>query len=183
MNTRAEDQLLMTKIAQRDTEALGALYDAHAPHCLALAERILRDRAESEDLLQDVFFKIWEAPEKYSATRGSVGAWLVSTVRSRAIDRLRKRGSRSRATDRASAQVKGFAVAPGRLSSTVALALDELPGTQRDIVELAYFSGMTQSEIAKRLSVPLGTVKSRLRLGLKRLRDAFATLGRTGEAQ
>jgi RNA polymerase sigma-70 factor, ECF subfamily len=173
----------MAKIARRDTDSLGALYDAHAPHCLALAERILKDRAESEDLLQDIFFKVWEAPEKYSAARGSVGAWLVSTVRSRAIDRLRRRGSRSRATERATDRLKTFAVAPGRLSSTVALALDELPGTQRDIVELAYFNGLTQSEIAKQLSVPLGTVKSRLRLGLKRLRDAFATLGRSGEPQ
>lgn len=172
----------MTRIGERDSDSLGALYDRHSGHCLALADRILKDRATSEDVLQEVFLKVWDAPERYSAARGSVAAWLVATVRSRAIDRLRRSSTRKKATVRASSEKMGYAVAPTRASSTVAMALDELPGGQREILELAYFRGLTQTEIAKDLGLPLGTVKSRLRLGMKKLRDAFASIQGAREA-
>lgn len=172
------DPELMARIARGDTEALSALYDRHSPHCMALATRILGERAEGEDVLQEVFVRVWEEPERYSPARGSVGAWLVSTVRSRAIDRLRRRGARERAAERASDSTPRFAVAPGRPSSTVAMAVQLLPVDQRQVIELAYFEGLTQTEIAERLGLPLGTVKSRLRLGMGKLREAFDEMAR-----
>lgn len=172
------DPELMARIARQDTEALSALYDRHAPHCLALATRILGERAEGEDVLQEVFVRVWEEPERYSPARGSVGAWLVATVRSRAIDRLRRRGARERATERASDAAPRFATAPGRPSSTVAMAVQLLPVDQRQVIELAYFEGLTQTDIAERLGLPLGTVKSRLRLGMGKLREAFEAMAR-----
>jgi RNA polymerase sigma-70 factor (ECF subfamily) len=167
------DPELVERIARRDTEALAALWDRHAPHCLALATRIVGDRTLGEDVLQEVFVRVWEEPERYSAARGSVGAWLISSVRSRAIDRLRRQGARERATERAGEGAPRFATAPGRPSSTVAMAVQLLPLEQRQVIELAYFEGLTQTEIAERLALPLGTVKSRLRLGMGKLREAF----------
>src|SRR5262245_32056420 len=153
------DADLVVRIAREDRDALAALYDRHSPHCLALATRILGDRSEGEDVLQEVFVRVWEEPERYSPARGTVGAWLTSTVRSRAIDRLRRRGARERATERAGEEAPRFAMAPGRPSSTVAMAVQLLPVDQRQVIELAYFEGLTQTEIAERLALPLGTVK------------------------
>lgn len=178
MAEQPADPELVARVARGDREALAALWDRHAPQCLAIAARVLGDRAEGEDVLQEVFVRIWEEPDRYSPARGSVGAWLMSTVRSRAIDRLRRRGARERATERAGEAAPRFALAPGRPSSTVAMAVELLPGDQRQVIELAYFEGLTQTEIAERLALPLGTVKSRLRLGMGKLREAFDEMAR-----
>jgi len=172
----ATDHELMSRIQRGDQDALGTLYDRHAAQCLALAERVLGDRAAGEDVLQEVFVRLWEEPGRYSAARGSVVAWLIATVRNRSIDRLRRQGARARAAERASEKAPRYATAPGRPSSTVVQAVEALPVEQREIIELGYFQGLTQTEIAGRLGVPLGTVKSRLRLGMDKLRKAFEQL-------
>lgn len=179
----AIDLELMGRIARRDVDALGALYDRHAAACLALSAQVLGDRAEGEDVLQEVFLRIWEEPERYSPARGSVDAWLIATVRSRAIDRLRRRIARVRAVERASDATPRFALAPGRTSSTVVQAVQQLPLDQREVIELAYFEGLTQTEIAARIGQPLGTVKSRVRLGMAKLRQAFEELARQREGR
>jgi len=172
------DHELMDRVRSQDSAALADLYDRHAPQCLALGERVLRERAESEDVLQEIFVRVWNEPDGYSPARGSVTAWLMSMMRSRSIDRLRRRGTRRRAAERAAEQVPAYATAPGRRSSTIVEAVEGLPTDQRLTIELAYFEGLTQTEIASRLQQPLGTIKSRLRLGMKKLREAFEELAR-----
>jgi RNA polymerase sigma-70 factor, ECF subfamily len=176
----SSDQELMERIRRRDQEALGLLYDRHAPACLALAARILGDRDAGEDVLQEAFVRLWEEPDRYDVARGSFTAFVLSTVRNRSIDRLRRQGARQRAVERAQDQSPPrYAVPPGRRSSTVALAVQQLPQEQRVIIELAYFEGLTQTEISDNLGIPLGTVKSRLRLGMGKLREAFQQMARS----
>jgi RNA polymerase sigma-70 factor (ECF subfamily) len=172
------DHELMERVRRQDARALAELYDRHAPQCLALGERILGDRAEGEDVLQDVFVRVWNEPDGYSPARGSVTAWLIAMMRSRSIDRLRRRGTRQRLAERVAEEQPAYATAPGRCSSTVVQAVQGLPTEQRLTIELAYFEGLTQTEIADRLEQPLGTIKSRLRLGMKKLRQAFEELAR-----
>lgn len=169
------DAELMARITRRDESALSALYDRYAGTALALAERVLGDRAEGEDVVQEVFVRVWEDAASYSEARGTVAAWLVSTVRNRSIDRLRRRGARERATIKASERLSPI-TGPAVVDDTdarVRQALRDLPDDQRRTIELAYFDGLTQTELAAALGQPLGTIKSRIRLGMKKLRDAL----------
>jgi RNA polymerase sigma-70 factor (ECF subfamily) len=171
----AEDRTLIDRITRGDGAALRALYDRCAPRALAIAQRILGGRAEAEEVVQETFIQVWKQAESYDVRRGGAMAWVVTIARSRAIDRLRSRA----AADRAEAQLEEVdppaPVAPaeeveGReLREHVRRALATLPDDQRSVLELAYFQGLTQSEIASRLGNPLGTVKTRVRLGLARL--------------
>jgi RNA polymerase sigma-70 factor (ECF subfamily) len=169
------DVELMARIARRDEQALSALYDRYAGTALALAERVLQDRAEGEDVVQEVFVRVWDDASRYSEARGSVAAWLVSTVRNRAIDRLRRRSARERATVRASEGLSPIAdaVLVDDTDLRVRQALRDLPADQRQTIELAYFDGLSQTELSQKLGQPLGTIKSRIRLGMKKLRDAL----------
>jgi RNA polymerase sigma-70 factor (ECF subfamily) len=173
-------------VARGETESLAALYDRHARGVYSMAIRVVRDEADAEDVVQEVFAQVWRQANRYDASRGSVAAWLLTMARSRAIDRLRTRlvrpDGRDRAvawTDDAWASRAAPLVDPSdalgfeRDARRIRQALDELPLVQRLAIELAYFEGLTQSQIAERLEQPLGTVKTRIRLGLLKLRDVL----------
>ena len=161
---------------------MAELYDRHARPIYSLALRILGDATEAEDIVQEVFSQAWKQAARYSASRGAVGAWLMTLARSRAIDRLRAK--RARPADLSDERVAGQLVDAGPpadsqvLSSEqvarVRAALDELPLLQRAAIELAYYEGLTHAEIADRLEQPLGTVKTRIRLAMLKLRDVLA---------
>lgn len=161
---------------------MAELYDRHARPIYSLALRILGDATEAEDIVQEVFSQAWKQAARYNASRGAVGAWLLTLARSRAIDRLRAK--RARPGDVSDERVAGQLVDAGPpvdllvLSSEqvarVRAALDELPLLQRAAIELAYYEGLTHAEIADRLEQPLGTVKTRIRLAMLKLRDVLA---------
>lgn len=169
------DPELLSRIARRDERALATLYDRYAGAALALAARILGDRAEAEDAVQEVLLKVWQRAEEYDTGRGSVAAWLMSSVRNAAIDRFRRRDALRRATEASAAQPRS---GPDEREfpedlKRVSAAVGQLPPDQRRAIELAYFEGLTQTEIAAKLAEPLGTVKTRMRLGLRKLRAAL----------
>jgi len=180
------DQALLERIAGRDAHALADLYDRFAPVALALAARILGDRSEAEDVLQIVFTRVWQDAGRYDPTKGSAASWLLAWIRNGAIDRLRRREALRRATLHSADQTPvGHEddVAPLDVSATrerIARAVAELPPDQRQVIELAYFEGLSQTQIAQRLGEPLGTVKTRIRLGMNKLRQALPAL--SGEA-
>jgi len=158
------------------------LYDRHARPIYSLALRILGDATEAEDIVQEVFSQAWRQAARYSASRGAVAAWLMTLARSRAIDRLRAK--RARPGDASDERVAGQLVDAGPPADSLVLsseqvarvraALDELPLLQRAAIELAYYEGLTHAEIADRLEQPLGTVKTRIRLAMLKLRDVLA---------
>ena len=176
----------MTAVESGDRYALADLYDRHAPAMLGVAARILRDRRDAEDLVHDVFVEAWRKAASFSAERGSVRTWLLVRTRSRAIDRLRNlevahrhaRTERAVASDAPQAAEQDPSMTPDQRRARVALA--GLPDAQRQVLELAYFEGLSCSEIARRCGAPLGTVKSRLSAGMRELRRLFDTTARTG---
>jgi RNA polymerase sigma-70 factor (ECF subfamily) len=171
----AGDVSLLERLAARDASAVGELYDRHSRLLYALILRILRDRSEAEEVLQEVFLIVWNRVESYDGALGSPQAWLVGIARNRAIDRLRSNTSRARAlgvmipAPQSGADPEASA-SLGELQRAVARALDAIPRSQRELIEEAYFQGLTQSELAERHRLPLGTVKTRIRSGLLTLR-------------
>ncbi len=171
---------LVRLVASQDREAFSELYDRCSSLVFSLAMRMLRERSDAEDLLQEVFVQVWRQAANYDEQRGSPEAWIVNIARSRAIDKLRSIRRREQSfvlTDdpgqvEADANVES-AVADSETKLTMSSALANLPEAQRRVLELAYFDGLTQTEIAQRLSEPLGTVKTRMRAGIQRLRDAL----------
>ena len=165
---------LIEQMAQGDAEAFGRFYDRYAPLVFGFALRLLRERADAEDLLQEVFLQVWREAGRYSKDRGSPEAWIVTMTRSRGIDRLRaiRRKDRSLVPiEEPVGEVEGRSVGlESEARLTVLGALASIPESQRKVLELAYFDGLTQSEIAARLEEPLGTVKTRMRTGIGRLR-------------
>ncbi len=170
--------VLLARIAQGDREAFGRFYDAYAGLALSLIRRILRDPAASEEVLQEVFWQIWQEAGRYDSRRGSPEAWVVMRSKTRAIDKLRAMRRREKTfVAPLDESVTRSTEAPGENPGVAAenrglvrSALNGLPEAQRRVVELAFFEGLTQSEIASRLGEPLGTVKTRARLGLERLK-------------
>jgi RNA polymerase sigma-70 factor, ECF subfamily len=169
--------VLLQRIASGDGEAFRRFYDRYASLAFTFAIRLLGSRSDAEDLLQEVFLQVWRQAQSYSPERGSPEAWLITITRSRAIDKLRstRRRDMSPLSPGEPARLEGGThVAPPTQASeaklTVEGVLTKLPEAQRVVLELAYFDGLTQSEIAVRLSEPLGTVKTRIRAGLERLR-------------
>ena len=171
------DADLLHAIARGDESALAALYDRYHSILLGLLLRILHSRVEAEDVLQEVFLQIWQRAANFDEARGRAFTWMVTLARSRAIDRLRSLQSRQRADDTAlrdAPEPAGDAsddAYHAEQREIVRAALAEIPEEQRRALMLAYFEGMTQSEIAARLGQPLGTVKTRMRSGLGKLRD------------
>jgi len=173
------DRALIARIEGRDADALGLLYDRHASRLLGVAQRILGDTGEAEEVLQEVFFWVWKSAATFDSVRGSVIAWLLVAIRSRAIDRLRTRRPATRAglravdtvPDTASAEDLEADSASRQWESLCRSAIAELPPDQRRALELAYFEGLTHQEISDKTSTPLGTVKTRVRLGLMKLRE------------
>jgi len=169
---------LVRQLARGDRLAFGRFYDCYASLVFAFALRLLRDRSAAEDLLQEVFLQVWRDAPHYDAGRGTPEAWLITITRSRGIDKLRSIRRRDKSfvpMERPSgksydAEVEsGAAAAEARI--TVNSALTKLPDNQRQVLELAYFDGLSQSEIAARTNEPLGTVKTRIRAALQRLRE------------
>lgn len=178
----ATDAALVRQILERRPEALGELYDSHAPGLLALARRILAGSADAEEVLQEVFLHVWNHAGRYDAARSSVSTWLVLITRSRAIDRLRSRKVVERvhetahledpAADHASPEgVESVFFRERR--QRVKSELDKLPPEQRQVLEMAFYEGLSQTEIADRAGLPLGTVKTRTLLAMKKLRSAL----------
>jgi RNA polymerase sigma-70 factor, ECF subfamily len=178
------DEDLISLVEASDSEAFAALYDRHSRAAFSLAYRIMGDRQAAEDLAQDAFIKVWRGSGSYRAGRGSVRTWILSIVHNRGIDQLRSHASRRRTQDRIEASAprsqpsEAFAETwRNSQREQVREALDTLPREQLKILELAYFSGYTHAEISELLSLPLGTVKGRMRLGLKKIRDFFESRG------
>lgn len=167
------DAALVREMAAGDREAFSALYDRHASTMMALALRIVRDRRDAEEVVQDAFVQAWRQAARFDGARGSVGAWLVTMTRSRALDRLRRRGPVAVTEITENTLVTPPTEDTPAIGVAVRKVLDTLPPEQRRALELAYFDGMSQSEIAAHTGDPLGTVKTRVRLGLGRLRDAL----------
>ena len=176
--TLQDEALLAQQIRSGDRNALGEVYDRHAPVALAVALRIVADREQAEDLVHDAFVTAWQKIELFDPARGSLRSWIVTIVRNRAIDRLR--GNRpsieiGEADERSllkSGPNPTWDGAVARLGAAqLRAAVAELPEAQREAIELAYFEGHTYREIATLTGVPLGTATGRLRLALARLRE------------
>ena len=169
--TEASPQALLRRVAAGDHAALGELYDRYAGLAHGLALRILRDATEAQDVVQEAFVQLWRQAGRYDSARGSPEAWVCTIARTRSLDRLRRRAAR-REEPAGPAPAPSSSLTPDEALS-VRSALRALSHEQREALELAYFEGLTQSEIARRLDQPLGTVKSRIRAGMMRLREAL----------
>lgn len=180
------DAALLRLVAERQPEGLSALYDRHAPGLLALARRILGGAGDAEDVVQEVFVHVWNHASRYDSSRSSVSTWLVLVTRSRAIDRLRhlqvvdrshrshesaQREVLSSAGDASSEGVESVLVRERR--ERIRRELENLPPEQRQVLEMAFYDGLSQTEIAARADLPLGTVKTRTLLAMKKLRSAL----------
>ena len=172
------DEDLISLVGDGDAEAFALLYDRHSRAAYSLAYRLMNGRQAAEDLLQDSFIKVWRSAGGYRVGRGSVRTWILSIVRNRAIDQFRSDASRRRTRDEVKASTptsypsEAFAETwRNTQQEQMREVLKMLPQEQLRILELAYFSGYTHVEIAERLSLPLGTVKGRMRLGLEKLRN------------
>ena len=171
----------MERCAAADQAALAELYDQSNRLVYTMVWRILRDTADAEEVTLDVYMQVWKTAAGYSDERGSVGTWLVMLARTRAIDRLRSRDSRTRLEDPLLPDLEFAAATPSPEQEAqgsadrarVVSAIQSLPLEQRQAVELAVFSGFTHSELALRLNQPLGTVKTRVRQGMMKLRASL----------
>jgi len=172
------DIALLDRIVARDEQAVAELYDRHHRLLFGLILRILRDRSEAEEVLQEVFVLVWTRAETYNVALGSPAAWLVRIARNRGIDRLRANNVRVRAVESAPLPVAADSpetrAALSEQQRAVACALQSLPQDQRVLIEQAYFLGLTQSELAERFNLPLGTVKTRIRTGMMALRGLLS---------
>ena len=174
------DEELISLVGRGDAEAFAVLYDRHSRAAYSLAHRMMGERQAAEDLAQDGFLKVWRSATSYRADRGSVRTWILSIVHNRGIDQLRSLASRRRTQEKIEASApksqpsEAFAESwRNSQREQVREALGTLPPEQLKVLELAYFSGYTHVEIAELLGLPLGTVKGRMRLGLKKIRDYF----------
>src|SRR5579863_5081745 len=179
----ASDGALAVAIGRWNEEALAEAFRRHAGATYALARRVLRDATAAEEVVQEVFLRLWNAPDRYDPERGTMRAFLLAQAHGRAVDRLRSDTSRRRREERDAAsaaeahgdvegEVIGLAVA-----EQLKVAVDALPDDERKAIELAYFGGHTYREVAVLLAQPEGTVKSRIRSGLRRLRTGLAEAG------
>lgn len=174
------DPELLAGMARGDRDALATLYERHAPGLCALARQILGQQAEAEDLLHDVFLEVWRHAADYSEARGSVWAWLAVRTRSRALDRRRSAPVKLR-VELADAQLEALGASlcderqgPPSDGARVRDALRRMSEPERQVLLLGYFEGLTSAEIAARFQIPVGTVKSRTRSALAKLRSWFA---------
>jgi RNA polymerase sigma-70 factor (ECF subfamily) len=177
------DEQLMRGIQEKDPAALGALHDRYAGLMKGLIMKVLHNEAESEDLLQEVFIELWNRSASYSQEKGKPLGWMITLTRRRAIDRLRKRDAYGRVEDRFAEAIKNDPhdwvahveqdVAQSEMRTFLKRALSTLPAAQRQAIEAAYYKGMSQREIAASTGIPLGTIKTRLELGLKKLAEGL----------
>lgn len=182
----AADRDLVEKAAGGDERAIATLYDRYGQVLYAVAYRIVGERADAEEVVIDAFAQAWREAPRFEAARGSVAGWLTMIARSRALDLVRARARRNRITSAAASEPAGAPLAMGDWSPDpsrgvdhaerrreVRQALEALSPPQRQAIELAFFEGLSQSEIAERLREPLGTIKTRVRLGMQKLRESL----------
>jgi RNA polymerase sigma-70 factor (ECF subfamily) len=169
------DNELLRAVARGDETALAQVYDRYRLILFGLIVRILHSREEAEDVLQEVFLQVWRRAKDFDEARGRAFTWLVTVARSRALDRLRSLGARARLAEAAPPiEYIGDAAADvfqSEQAEVIRRALAQIPVDQRQALFLGYFEGLTQSEIAARLGAPLGTVKTRMRTGMTKLRE------------
>lgn len=176
----ASDQELLSALAAGQVNALSILYDRYARLVFSLAYKILENSEEAEDITQEIFLTLWRR-NTYDPKRGSLSSFLTTMTRSRSIDKLRSKGARLRVLQRLQGIVRTEANSPtpleqasvGERSQVIRGALAQLSETERQVIEIAYYEGLSQSEIAKQLNIPLGTVKTRSRQGLLKLRQTL----------
>jgi RNA polymerase sigma-70 factor, ECF subfamily len=176
-----DDGAVIQRIARGEDPALAELYDRYAQVLYTLGMRILRSVQDSEDIVQEVFIQVWKKAESYDAKKGTVYTWLVTMMRNRAIDRLRSKGYKHAAQQIDTAAIVLFSDAPSsnphshtvrsEHQKLVVGTLKQLSADQQQVLALAYYEGFSQSEIAQKLNIPLGTVKSRMRHGLQSMRS------------
>lgn len=185
--TQLSDSELMTQVVHRSEHALEVLHRRHTPLLRSVAMRILSNHAEVDDVIQDVFIHLWNRSEDYSAEKGQLLGWLVTITRRRALDRVRQRTAYQSATTRFEEKSKhelgqtGLAacvvdqeVQEHELHAVLVNSLESLPPAQSEVVRLTYFKGLSQRDIAAHLALPLGTVKTRIELGMRKLSRSMA---------
>jgi RNA polymerase sigma-70 factor, ECF subfamily len=189
-NPAPVEPALIERLVAGDERALGELYDRYGTFAYSLACAMVRDPADAEEVVAEAFAQIWRSASTFDGSRGNVLAWITTIVRTRALDFIRASRRRSRMIDQAAAlsddtTSPGLSTGPepadrgveqSEAAALVRRSLAELPAAQRIVLELAYFSGLSQSEIAERLAEPLGTVKTRMRAGMEKLRQALRPL-------
>jgi RNA polymerase sigma-70 factor (ECF subfamily) len=185
-----DDETIISLIVQAQTEALGELYDRYSRLVFSLAVGSIGDQATAEEITQDVFLRVWQRAGQYRADRGKVSTWLTSITRNRTIDQLRRRSSRPEQFSVLWAEVgqgdEPAVSGPAQVTELamerqrVRTAISHLPVAQQKVLALAYFQGLTQRQIADALDLPLGTVKTRIRLGMEKLHQMLAEDGPTG---
>jgi RNA polymerase sigma-70 factor, ECF subfamily len=183
MLTDESDLQVLTALRQGDTNALGIIYDRYGTAVYRLALKILANPTEAEDLTQEVFLAFWRGVDKYDIDRGTLVVFLLTITRSRALNRLKQQGSQQNLSKRVGDYLPRNDLNPGmesvnlsELRERMSLALQELPITQKQVLEMGYYQGKSQSEIAQELEVPIGTVKTRSRQGLLKLRQFLRDL-------
>lgn len=186
--TAPEDQALLGRVAAGDSRALDTLYDRYARVVYSAALRILGSAELAEEVVQETFWRVWRRSGTFQSERGQVSSWILGIAHNLAIDELRRQRARPspvydqedrpvlRDMQDSRVDVAGEALDQEQ-RQLISAALSQIPGEQREAIELAYFGGLSQSEIAARLHNPLGTVKTRIRLGLQKLRDILSAQG------
>ncbi len=172
------DVVLVRRVTQRDESALAKLYDRYARLVYSVALRVLKDPSSAEEIVQDIFHQLWRNAEAFDAARGSLSGWLLVSARNRSIDRLRRRrmSDEELQPDRIACSTNlETAASQNELISRVKQSMGGLPENQRAALELAYFEGMTHSEIAQKTGEPLGTIKTRLRLAVESIKKGLRT--------
>jgi RNA polymerase sigma-70 factor (ECF subfamily) len=176
-NDAADDMRVVARVRAGDQQALSELYDRYSKLVYSVALRILQDTGAAEDLLQDVFLQLWRKPDAFDSSRGSLAAWLAVIARHRSIDRLRQRRPETDIEDcvTTSATDLGDETQRSLMIEKVRVVMNELAPDQRTAMEMAFFEGLTHTEIAEKTGEPLGTIKTRIRSGLQLLRSRFAS--------
>ena len=177
--TRAADQQLLVQIGAGEMSAFEELYDRYSGRVLALLIRLLRDRRDADDVLQETFWQVWRTAASYDRDRADPVAWLLLIARSRAIDALRRRGRTAMqviTSEPSNDQSPSANIETLELGDRVRAALSRLNDDQRRAIQLAYYGGLSHQEIADELSIPLGTAKTRIRQGMLKLRDLLGGL-------
>jgi RNA polymerase sigma-70 factor (ECF subfamily) len=191
LDSETSDEELMTNIRNRDEAALTTLYRRHSPLLRTIISRVVNNDADTEELVEELFIEIWNCADRYSREKGKALGWMVTVARRRAIDRLRKKQAYSRAEERLRESVKcdseathpSTADEAGRhdTAGIFQRLIGTLPAAQQQAIQLAYYSGLSQRDIALRTGTPLGTIKTRLELAVRKLRAEILAIGGKAE--